>query len=266
MTDNNLTPDTVVADTQNTEHDVKEWQAEPDAEEKTAAEPDTDTEANEGDKPDEHKSRAQKRIEQLARENAEYRRKMAELEAKTAVTGTELVRPNIIDFEDYAAYEEALEEYTLAKAEQRILQKQQEREAQSKQVEKSSEWQVAVDELDAQGVNVADYVQKAESLPPLPVTLDQFGLSPKDTFLLAKDLIDDVDTYYEIAGMTPVQAAMRIGQLIGQKSAKPVQPPVSKAPPPIKPVKANAPASRDPSAMSDDEWYREQTKKRQNRG
>lgn len=61
--------------------------------------------------------------------------------------------------------------------------------------------------------------------------------------------------------MNATQAAVKIGQIIESKKQK-TPPPVSKAPPPIKPVQANASVSRDSTTMSDDEWYRENTKQR----
>ncbi|WP_180133224.1 hypothetical protein, partial [Acinetobacter sp. YH12083] len=76
-----------------------------------------------------------------------------------------------------------------------------------------------------------------------------------DTLKLAKDLLDDEDTYIALSQMNQVQAAMKIGQIIESKKTK-TPPSVSKAPKPINPVKANAPAARSTESMSDNEFLK----------
>ena len=104
---------------------------------------------------------------------------------------------------------------------------------------------------------------KADTLPPLPITLDQFGLSAKDTLNLATELLQNDDLYIEFSQLNPAQAAVKIGQMIASKQPSNAAPTkVPTAPPPIKPVTANAPVAKDPSKMSDDEWYRQESQKR----
>lgn len=216
------------------------------------------------------KSRAQERIEQLARENAELRRFKAESEAKQTEPKSDAkpTKPRIEDFETYEeylkehdAYEEKLDEWRISEAERRIQEKQSKASKETEQVQREAEYEAVIAELADEGIDIDHYAKKAEQLPDLPIQLVELGLSTKETLLLAKDLLDDEATYLELSRMSPAQAILKIGQYIGTKSTKSV-PPVSKAPPPIKPVQANAPAVRDPSKMSDDEWYKAETQKR----
>lgn len=262
--DNSETQDIVdTAATENTgaeSQEIKEWGQDETQEPEQAQDENQEPEKQEPEPEKPKKSRAQERIEQLAREKAELAAKLAAYETKTQAT--EIKRPVIDDFEDFGEYEAALEKYHIDQAEARVLAKLDERESQKSEQQKQIEFQTAVAEIEEAGIDFQAYSQKANELPQLPVTLDQFGLSAKETLLLAKDLLDDEDTYIAISQMNPVQAAARIGQIIASKQPPKSAPPVSKAPPPVKPVQANAPTTRDPSKMSDDEWYREQTKQR----
>lgn len=199
------------------------------------------------------RSRAKERIERLARENAELRKFKEEAEAKSKQPNQPNEAPRVEDFEDYSEYQQAQQEWFIKQAEQRVLDKLNNEKASQQQVQAEAEYQTAMAELESEGVDVASLIEKSNSLPPLPITLDQFGMSAKDTLGLAQTLLSDEDLYYELSRMNAVQAAAKIGQIIGSKTTKSA-PPSSKAPAPIKPVTANAPASRDPASMSDTEW------------
>ena len=245
--------------TENTDagsQEIKEWGQE-EAQGEQAQDENQEPEKEPEPKP--KKPRAQERIEQLAKENAELRRFKADQEGKQVKT--EITRPVIDDFDDFSKYEDALEQYHIDKAEERVLARLDERESTKLMQTKEVELQSAISEIEESGVDFNAYVQRANELPQLPLTLDQFGLSTKDTLLLARDLIDDESTYIELSQMNAVQAAMKIGQIIESKKTKP-QVAVSKAPKPIKPVQANAPVTRDAAQMSDDEWYKAETQKR----
>lgn len=216
------------------------------------------------------RNRARERIEELARENAELRRFKAESEAKQNApkANEKPAKPRIEDYETYEeylkehdAYEEKLDEWRISEAERRIQEKQSKASKETEQVQREAEYEAVIAELADEGIDIDHYAKKAEQLPALPIQLVELGLSTKETLLLAKDLLDDEATYLELSRMSPAQAILKIGQYIGTKSPKSA-PPVSKAPPPIKPVQANAPAVRDPSKMSDDEWYKAETQKR----
>lgn len=247
------------------EHEIKEWtgdEDEPKSEEQPSPEPEKpDKPLPEAEGEEQKKTPAQERYEQVLRENAELKRKQAEIDAKN--TASEIKRPNIEDFDSYAEYEDALNEYHTTKAEQRLTERMQKQE-QSKSVEQQQlEMQTALAEIEAGGIDFNAYMQKADELPQLPLTLDQFGLSAKDTLMLAKDLLDDEETYIALSKMSVAQASMKIGQIIGSKQAEKASPKqVSKAPRPITPVNASAAASRSAESMSDDEWYKEQLKQR----
>ena len=114
--------------------EIKEWGQEETQEPKQTQEggegkeEGQEPEKTEPEKP--KKSRAQERIEQLARENAELKRKQAEFESKKDTQ--EIKRPKIEEFEDYSQYEDAMEEYHVAKAEQRVLEKLNQKEPKTK--------------------------------------------------------------------------------------------------------------------------------------
>lgn len=261
--DNSETQD--IVDTTATENtgaesqEIKEWGQDETQEPEQAQEDNQEPEKQEPEPEKPKKSRAQERIEQLAREKAELAAKLAAYETKTQAT--EIKRPVIDDFEEFGEYEAALEQYHIDQAEARVLAKLDERESQKSIQQKQVEFETAIADLEEEGIDFNAYAQKAETLPQLPIQLDQFGLSATETLKLAKELLDDEDTYIAISQMNAVQAAMKIGQIIESKKTK-APPSVSKAPKPIKPVQANAPAARSPEKMSDDEWYREQVKQR----
>ncbi|MDX8160826.1 hypothetical protein [Acinetobacter pittii] len=210
------------------------------------------------------RNRAQERIEQLARENAELRRFKAESEAKQNApkANEKPAKPLIEDFESYEKwtkahdeYEEKLDEWRISEAERRIQEKQSKASKETEQVQREAEYEAVIAELADEGIDFDQYAKKAEQMPVLPIQLVELGLSTKETLLLAKDLLDDEATYLELSRMSPAQAILKIGQYIGTKSTKSA-PPVSKAPPPIKPVQANASVKRDAEKMSDNEFLK----------
>ncbi|PNC50254.1 hypothetical protein [Acinetobacter baumannii] len=210
------------------------------------------------------RNRARERIEELARENAELRRFKAESEAKQNApkANEKPAKPRIEDYETYEeylkehdAYEEKLDEWRISEAERRIQEKQSKASKETEQVQREAEYEAVIAELADEGIDIDHYAKKAEQLPALPIQLFELGLPTKDTLLLAKDLLDDEATYLELSRMSPAQAILKIGQYIGTKSTKSA-PPVSKAPPPIKPVQANASVKRDAEKMSDNEFLK----------
>lgn len=208
------------------------------------------------------RSRAKERIERLARENAELRKFKEEAEAKAKQPAQTDEAPKVEDFEDYSEFQQAQQEWFIKQAEQRVLDRLNQEKTSQQKVQAEAEYQTAVAELEGEGVDVNGLIEKANSLPPLPVTLDQFGLPIKDTLGLAQKLIEDEDLYYELSRMNPYQAAMKIGQIIGSQKAATKAPKVPNAPKPINPTSANAPVKRDVAKMSDDEWFKQEMQKR----
>lgn len=230
------------------EHDEQGREQQPEQEQQTQEQ----EEVQKAEQEQQKKSRAQERIEKLARENAELKRWRAEQEQRAQQPEKASERPNIADYEDVNDYYKAVDDYQINQAMQRFKNEQSQATQQAEQIKREAEFNTAIAELVDEGVDYAAYVQKANELPPLPVTLDQFGLDPKQALLVGKALLDDPETYIELSQMSVVQASIKIGQIIAKTSAKTV--PTSKAPPPLKPTKANAPASRSPESMSDKEW------------
>lgn len=181
---------------------------------------------------------------------------------------TEIKRPALEEFDDYGAYEDALDDYRIAVAMERIKAEQAQAQEAERQAVLEREFAKAVDELANDGVDIVALQAQAETLPPLPVSLDNFGLSVKDTLKLAKDLMDDTALYFELAQMNPYQMAMRVGRFLDERAGgqtapqTPPKPKQSKAPPPIKPVTASGTVVKDPNEMSDDDWYKQQIKHR----
>lgn len=179
-----------------------------------------------------------------------------------------LKRPVLDEFDDYGAYEDAMDDYRIAMAMERIKAEQAKTQEAERQAVLEREFAQAVDELANDGVDIVALQAQAETLPPLPVSLDNFGLSVKDTLKLAKDLMDNPTLYHELAQMNPYQMAMRVGRFLDERAGgqttpqTPPKPKQSKAPPPIKPVTASGTVVKDPNEMSDDDWYRQQIKNR----
>lgn len=174
----------------------------------------------------------------------------------------ELKRPVLEEFDDYGAYEDALDDYRIAVAMERIKAEQAQAQEAERQAVLEREFAKAVDELAGEGVDIVALQAQAETLPPLPVSLDNFGLSVKDTLKLAKDLMDNPTLYHELAQMNPYQMAMRVGRFLDERAGEqstpqtPPKPKQSKAPPPIKPLTANGVATKNPYASSDDDFLK----------
>ena len=100
---------------------------------------------------------------------------------------------------------------------------------------------------------------------PMPLTLDEvaseFGYSPETQVKLLYEIGKNEALHETLSGSSKLKAARILSEIVDSWETKPA-PKVSKAPPPIKPVQANAPAARSPEKMSDDEWYRAETQLR----
>lgn len=201
------------------------------------------------------RNRAQERIEQTTRENAELRRKLAEYEDQKNAPKS-IDKPKIEEFESYDEYEEKLEEWRVSEAMRRIKDEQSKLAAEDAQIKQHVEYSTAIIELQEDGIDTESLFKKAETLPPLPIQLDQFGLSAKEALKLAVDLLQDDDLYFEISKMNPIQAAARIGRMIDSTQVKSTVPKIPNAPKPIKPTSANAPVKRDTETMSDNEFLK----------
>lgn len=248
-----LNDDTPVADEPQVNDEPLDGET-PSSEDNAGNEPKTgDEHGDNGQAEPQQPSNAQTYLAEVLRERAELQRKLEQYE-QTAKQVT-AQPPNIEEFDDWGAYQDALRSYERESLKAELLAELQQSQSQQSELAYQAEVVTALDELKAEGVDMQAYFAKAESLPPLPVTLDKFGLSAKETFQLAKELIDDPVLYQELAKMSPYQFSARLGVLIENRKAK-APPKQSKAPPPITPVSANSPAKRDIHELSDEEFLK----------
>ena len=212
------------------------------------------------------RNRAQERIQQLARERAELKRELDEIKAKQSAPKT-TAAPKIEDFEDYSEFQQAQQEYYVKQAEERVLAKIQQEKAQQTQVEKQAAFESALIEASTELSDFDTVVQTglARDLP-MPITLDEladeFGYDAKTQTRLLYELAKDEDFHELVSSSSKLKAARLLSEKVDSFTKTTTAPKVSKAPPPITPVKANAAATRNPAAMSDDEWYQNEIKSR----
>ena len=256
---------TATENTGDESREIKEWGQDEAREPEQAQDENQEPEKKEPEPEKPKKSRAQERIEQLAREKAELAAKLAAYETKTQAT--EIKRPVIDDFEDFGEYEAALEKYHIDQAEARVLAKLDERESQKTEQQKHAEIQGVLAKFAETATDFDQAVTLAlERQLPMPVTLDEvaaeFGYDAETQVKLLYELAKDEVFHEQVSGSSKLKAAKLLSDRVDSWDKPKTTPPVSKAPPPVKPVQANAPAVRDPSKMSDDEWYREQVKQR----
>lgn len=260
-------------------HEIKEWgqeevqepeQAQPEAGEEEGDDP----EKSEPEKP--KKSRAQERIEQTTRENAELKRKLAEYEAKQNApkTAEKPVKPKIDDFETYdeylekySKYEDELDEWRVNEATRRIQEQTAKETAEKSQTQKQAEMQGAIAAFAEQAPDFDEVIQNCLDRGfHMPITLDEvsaeFGYDAATQARLLYEVAKDEEFHLAVSESSKLKAAKLLSDRVDSWSKKPNTPPVSKAPPPIKPLKANTPAVRDPNNMTDDEWYEAEKLKR----
>lgn len=258
MNPNSDTQDNVeTTATENTGDERQEHEEQPGIEPQEPEQEKTEQE-QEGQKQEEERKKARKnsakeRIEHLARERAQLLLEVEELKAKQNAPKP-LEAPKVEDFEDYSEYQRAQQDWYIAQAEERVLAKVRQEQKQQSSIQQKAAFESAMTELEEEGVDVAALTKKADTLPPLPIQLDQFGLGLKETLKLAADLIQNDELYFELSQMNPVQAARRIGQEIDKQSGKSAAPKIPNAPKPIKPTSANAPVKRSEDSMSDEEF------------
>lgn len=212
------------------------------------------------------RNRAQERIQQLARERAELKRELDEIKAKQSAPKT-TAAPKIEDFEDYSEFQQAQQEYYVKQAEERVLAKIQQDKSQQTQVEKQAAFESALIEASTELPDFDTVVQTglARELP-MPISLDElaeeFGYDAKTQTRLLYELAKDEDFHELVSSSSKLKAARLLSEKVDSFTKTTTAPKVSKAPPPITPVKANAAATRNPATMSDDEWYQNEIKLR----
>lgn len=248
--------------TENTATEVEaeqtEWQPESEAQEPEQQE----TEQEEKPK----RNRAQERIQQLAREKAEMAAKLAEYEAKANQPAQASDGPAIEDFEDYSEFKKAERKWLMDEAKREFREEMLAEKQQQTQIQKQAEFEAVITTVAETYPDFDSVVQAGLQRDlPMPLTLDEvaseFGYSPETQVKLLYEIGKNEALHETLSGSSKLKAARILSEIVDSWEAKPA-PKVSKAPPPIKPVQANAPAARSPEKMSDDEWYRAETQSR----
>ena len=212
------------------------------------------------------RNRAQERIQQLARERAELKRELDEIKAKQSAPQV-TTAPKIEDFEDYSEFQQAQQEYYVKQAEERVLAKIQQDKSQQTLTQRRAEFESALVEAATELSDFDTVVQTglARDLP-MPITLDElaeeFGYDAKTQTRLLYELAKDEDFHEQVSGSSKLKAARLLSEKVDSFTKTTTAPKVRKAPPPITPVKANAAATRNSAAMSDEEWYQHEIKSR----
>lgn len=248
--------------TENTAAEVEteqtEWQPESEAQEPEQQENEQE------EKP--KRNRAQERIQQLAREKAEMAAKLAEYEAKANQPARASDGPAIEDFEDYSEFKKAERKWLMDEAKREFREEMLAEKQQQTQIEKQAEFEAVITTVAETYPDFDSVVQAGLQRDlPMPLTLDEvaseFGYSPETQVKLLYEIGRNEALHETLSSSSKLKAARILSEIVDSWETKPA-PKVSKAPPPIKPVQANAPAARSPEKMSDDEWYRAETQLR----
>lgn len=265
--DNSETQSNVdTASTENTSADsseVKEWgQEEQEVEQTQEKEPEKQPN-QEPEKP--KKSRAQERIEQTTRENAELKRQLAEYQTKQQVS--EIKKPVVDTFDDFGKYESALEDYYVAQAEAKIMAKLDERESEKSKQSRQSDMESAITTFADTYADFDNVVEAGIGRGlPMPISLDEvaseFGYDSETQVRLLYELAKDQEFHEAVSDASKLRAARLLSERVDSWSNSKTPPSVSKAPKPIKPVQANAPASRNVDSLSDEEFLAQRRKNR----
>jgi len=211
------------------------------------------------------KSRAQERIEQTTRENADLKRRLAEYESKqNAPKASE--RPKVEEFETYDEFQEKLGEWQVEEAVRRLEEKQGKKQAEQTQSQKQAEFQGAIDSFAETAADFDEVVTAGINRGlPMPITLDEvaaeFGYDANIQVRLLYELAKDEAFHELVSGSSKLKAARLLSER-ADSFAKKEPPKIPNAPKPIKPTSANTPVTRDHASMSDDEWYQDQIKNR----
>jgi len=204
-----------------------------------------------------HKTRVQKRIDQLTRDKYELKARLEKLEA-VQNKASEPTRPTR---EGFASDEDYIDALTDHKIDQRM-------QAAPKQDNTNVEWASRIAETRSSHSDYDEVVSMVENitLPQLAteaIVTSKFG--PEIVYALGKD----PERAEEISRMSPGAATVEIGIILADIKAKKVSQPtvkrVSSAPAPITPVQPKPTAENDPSKMTDAQfadWRRKQIKQR----
>ena len=222
----------------------------------------------------EKKDRLQERFDKLTREKYDalrqadmerYQREALEQRFRDLEAKPQTVAPsNAPTLEQYgydeAKYQLAVADYVRAEARREALTAIQQLEGHKAQAERAKSWQQREAEFASKQ---ADYREVAYD-PTVPISatmaecIAESDMGPQVAYYLAKNK----DEAARIAGLSERAAAREIGRIEARISAKPISPPVSKAPPPPPKIEAAdatvsvKPDTPDGDNLSDAEWVK----------
>lgn len=257
--------------TENTAAEVETEQTQTESEQQTEGEQSTELSDEEKAKKEaeqegekQKKSRATKRVQDALARAAAAEQKLAEYEAKQNAKPTEA--PKVEDFEDYSEFKKAEQKWLMDEAKREFREEMLAEKQQQTQIEKQAEFEAVITTVAETYPDFDSVVQAGLQRDlPMPLTLDEvaseFGYSPETQVKLLYEISKNEELHETLSGSSKLKAARILSEIVDSWETKPA-PKVSKAPPPITPVKANAAATRNPAAMSDDEWYQNEIKLR----
>lgn len=219
------------------------------------------------------KEKYDKRILDLEKEAAYYRgiaeSRPVENQSKTEEQKEKpLVPPKIDDFKTYEEYEEAREEYLLAKAEKRLKTKAlEEQQIRSQQVELQkieSQFMERIEKASETDPGLRDLLND-RTLPVsnlMAMVIKKFEVAPQ----IIRHLDQNRKDAKKISGIQdPIEVAQAIAEIAAEikYKEKKVEPPkkVSQAPEPIVPLKAEGQTDVDEDSLPMEEWVRRRNEK-----
>lgn len=209
----------------------------------------------------------QKRIDELTRQRHDAERRASELEQRLqqlqsgAQTSGQVpaTKPDPRQFEDYGEYVAALTKYEAAQLlgqrdQQQAQALQQQRQQLTQQAEQTRA-EVWTERQAAARTTLPDYDQVMSAAANVHVSqavqeaLLDSDRGPELAYHLAKNPAEA----QRLNGLSPRQVDREIGRL-EERLSRPVPPPVSKAPPPLKPLTGSGAATKPEAQMTDAEW------------
>jgi hypothetical protein len=168
--------------------------------------------------------------------------------------------PNDPKFQNPADYYAALAEHKAKVAVKEALRLENDRRSQEDQARRSQTASAAWSERERTAMkDIEDYEEVADSAmlqrnraitPAMAKAISESEFGPQMLYHLCKNLEEAKD----LAAMSPEKALLKLGKIEAQFE-KPATRPTTSAPPPLQPVRGNAPAgSGDPSKMTDAQY------------
>lgn len=225
------------------------------------------------------KNRTREYIERINGENAELRRKVAEIEARLPKQEAPKA-PNPDDFyNDPAAYSDALMRHRLAEERQRWEQEQQQQAELRKEQEITQSYAQRAAAFAEQN---DDFIEAVGSIDPrlLSNELQAAIMAQENGPEIAYHLANNDDELWTLSTLRPDLVPLAVERLSSRLKAAPeagdtpvpstpaVVPepkPISQTPPPAPRVGGRSPTEVPPEKMTDDEWYSRDRERRRRR-